>query len=999
MSTTVRDSTLSLEPQAALSGGSLGLTPQARAPAEAWPGDDDPARRYRDAGVLARGGMGEVRIRFDHRLERRVAVKIPILDHPAARQLFVAEARLTAKLTHPGIVAVHDAGYLPDGRPYYTMPILEGRTLAEALASTPAAQRLRLVRHVLDACEAVAYAHREGIVHRDLKPANILVGRFGETVVLDWGLAGPIGRTAPGRVGTPRYMPPEQERCAALDARTDVFALGVTLREVVTGSTDAAITTGLTAELGAIIERATAADPDARYPDGRALADDLIAWFEGRRVAAHDYGLLELLARAWTAHRVPVLATVLTLAGVATATAIGYRRTADERARAQRSEAEAIAAYRHAADNLAQVEIAQALVAMDHHAWSDAELYAAAALVHAPSPHARGVLARFDEAARPQLSQRVELPACRHAVLSPSGHTVACSRGSDIAVGNVDAGWHALGELTSSGTPVAVSEGDPTVLVRELDGRITALDLFGTRAPVEFADLPGNPQRFRLRGRGASWISGVGEFWADLDRGRDALETTRLCLAHGVPSVTARYDDERVVLCQSGTMLRARATDTVATTVVEIAGDAGAPLSIAIDGELAAIGTTRAHILLVDMATQRIVHELVGDHGTPSDLALADGRLAVAHAGDRIDIWDVATGALVTGLASDALGVRWVDGGATLRTVGTAIEDFTMSATPWRPHVQHHESGIAAVTLSSRDEIVSAHGDGRVRVTPRTQVAAAMTLPLHWSVTKDIEASPDGRRVAAVSAQNDELRIFDLDDPLTVESLPARASARVVWLVGDHIVSAPYTGGLLQWRRGVAFEDASDTAVPRMFDLESDADRTAATAVDGRGDIYRLRADDGVPVLVAHLDGASSVAGSGDTVVAAGERRLEVFVDGVSQGVATLDVQEADVSLAPDARRVAVAHTDGSVSIWDVATLTPLARLLGHTGHLPSLAFSSDGAWLFSGGWDGDVRQWSLRSLERPAPELLRTIERAWGRSIDDVLRDRSGLRIAPAGL
>ena len=179
--------------------------------------------------------MGEIRSVYDGRLGRTIALKTPVGRDRVAMVQLVAEATLTARLVHPGIVAIHDAGCTADGQPYYTMPIVHGRSLAEAIAEAEGTSaRLRLVRHFLDACEAIAYAHSQGVLHRDLKPSNILVGRFGETVVVDWGLAGPVGMRAPGVVGTPEYMPPEQARGQALAPTADVFALGITLREILT---------------------------------------------------------------------------------------------------------------------------------------------------------------------------------------------------------------------------------------------------------------------------------------------------------------------------------------------------------------------------------------------------------------------------------------------------------------------------------------------------------------------------------------------------------------------------------------------------------------------------------------------------------------------------------------------------------------------------------------------------------------------------------------------
>lgn len=979
-----------------LSGASLGLV--------SLP-DDDPAdevgfelstqRRYRDAGVLGRGGMGEIRVTFDRRLGRDVAIKTPVLRNPAARRQFVAEAKLTAKLVHPGIVAVHDAGLLPDGQPYYTMPIIEGRTLAEALVASTAEGRLRLVRHFLHACEAVGYAHSERIVHRDLKPANILVGRFGETIVVDWGLAGSIGVRPPGVAGTPSYMAPEQKRGNAIDARADVFALGVTLREIVTGSNVAGAATGAP-ELLAIVERATSEDPDARYADGHALAEDVAAWFEGRRVAAHRYGMLELVARAWSAHRVPLVATLVALVGIAIAAAIGYTRTAAERGRAQESEKMAMAARARAEHSLAQAEVAQAKGAMARSDWAQAELYAAGALTHGPSAQARGVLARFDGAARPRLVRRVELPDCTHAVLSADGWTIACARTDGTVLGRVEGAWTPLETLADRGTPVAVTDAGPTVVMRGSRAHVTAID---PRAPDRLLELspPGaNPHRFHSHGRWVSWVSGTAELWADLDTG--SVELTQSCLGRGnrVPAVVGRRPDgARILVCQDGAVLVSAPDGASTSEALRLPADLGGPLVLAFERtstRRAALATANGEAVVIDFEAGRVLQSFASHSGTPSDIALAEGRLAVADGSGHVDVWEIATGALAVRLSTNGTRVRWLDDGTSLRVVGGAIEDFALARARSRTHLHHSPSGVAAVSLSSDGRhMVSAHGDGALRLSRVDGVHSIAELPLHWSVAKDTEFSPDGRRFVAVSAQGDELQIFDLDDPLLPERWPASAGPRVAWLLGDVVVLARYQDGLEVWRRGKLVRDPRLEHIGRIVDLESDADRRAVTALTDAGEIVRL-SESLEPTFVTQREDAVAVAGSASAIAVLRDGALEVIDgDGTTREV-PLPTTSADLALSPDGRLLAVAHTNGTASLWSTTSLDQLAVLEAHAGHVASVAFDARSEWLVTGGWDGDVRQWSMHGLVRPADGLLAEIEAHWGRTIDGLLAETSGL-------
>src|SRR5690349_13667053 len=236
--------------------------------------------RYRDLGRIASGGFGEVRRVFDTALDRMVAMKILHADvaaRPKVAARFLSEVKLTAGLAHPGIVAVHDWGRLDDGRLWYTMREVRGRTLGEVIDDvheaaddagfheTPSGWTFRrLVDAFGRVCQAVAYAHRRGVVHRDLKPDNIMVGELGDVLVMDWGLgrrvsdvsditdiaepsavvdsvapdAGAEGLTHHGDVlGTPSYMPPEQAlgQLELHGPPSDVYALGAILYHLLAG--------------------------------------------------------------------------------------------------------------------------------------------------------------------------------------------------------------------------------------------------------------------------------------------------------------------------------------------------------------------------------------------------------------------------------------------------------------------------------------------------------------------------------------------------------------------------------------------------------------------------------------------------------------------------------------------------------------------------------------------------------------------------------------------
>ncbi len=342
--------------------------------AEAALASGSEATGFRIDREVARGAMGRIVAARDLRLHRDVVLKQLIDPSPALRARFAREITITAALQHPGIVPVYQAGSLGDGEPFYAMRRVNGRALDVVIAeATTTAARVALVPRVLAAVEAVAYAHSQGVIHRDLKPHNILVGEFGEVVVVDWGLGkrlsdpdDPAGtdpssdanptQTRDGTVlGTPAYMAPEQAAGAAADQRSDVYALGAVLFHVLSGKPPrtgtsitaviesarqgaavslAALTSVVPVDLIAIVERALAPDPADRYVDAAALASDVRDFLAGRLVAAHAYTRPQLVRRWLARYRAWVAAGALAVVLTATVATASFMRIRAERDRA-----------------------------------------------------------------------------------------------------------------------------------------------------------------------------------------------------------------------------------------------------------------------------------------------------------------------------------------------------------------------------------------------------------------------------------------------------------------------------------------------------------------------------------------------------------------------------------------------------------------------------------------------------------------------------------------
>lgn len=343
--------------------------------------------RYTCITEYARGGMGRVLLVNDAHLNRDVALKellpgvygdaaatpTPMRTSAGLVSRFLQEARITGQLEHPSIVPVYELGQRDDGSIYYTMKLVRGRTLGKAIAQAGTLEeRIKLLPHFVDLCQAIAYAHSRRVIHRDLKPANVMVGEFGETVVLDWGLAKIRERedahasgieetirvlrlgdrdaveTAYGQaLGTPSYMPPEQARglLDSVDEHSDIYSLGAILYELITGS---APYTGKSAhdvlckvledhpdpikkrvpnappELIAICERAMQRDPSKRYASAKEIAEEIGRFQSGALVSAHRYSVADRVARFVHRHKAIVATATAAILLLLAATAFYF---------------------------------------------------------------------------------------------------------------------------------------------------------------------------------------------------------------------------------------------------------------------------------------------------------------------------------------------------------------------------------------------------------------------------------------------------------------------------------------------------------------------------------------------------------------------------------------------------------------------------------------------------------------------------------------------------
>lgn len=439
-------------PPSAHIGGTLtdsGRNPDGRPPARR-PDTMERSERYDVVGERARGGLGRILEARDEHLGRTVAIKELLRASTFAESLFVREALITARLQHPGIVPVHEAGRWRSGDPYYVMKLLSGKSLQALIRQKKTlTERMSLLPNVIAVVETIAYAHSQRVIHRDIKPANIMVGKFGETIVVDWGLARddkqpvpPIGESdesgaraeemAPeaeraehtaglvssladtqfathkshssanhdtnkrwqvsgnysvsGKVvGTPAYMSPEQARGEQVDERTDVYALGALLYEVLTGrppypgaklqdvldkvlaGPPEPLAESLTrdneqvkADLSTIVAKAMARDRNERYPTAEELTADLKRFQTGQLVSVHQYSAWTLFRRWLRRHRTEIGIALAAAVLLAIMGALSVHRVIEEKNIATAERAQARAAQQTAEEQSTQLIFLQA---------------------------------------------------------------------------------------------------------------------------------------------------------------------------------------------------------------------------------------------------------------------------------------------------------------------------------------------------------------------------------------------------------------------------------------------------------------------------------------------------------------------------------------------------------------------------------------------------------------------------------------------------------------
>ncbi|MFO0684100.1 MAG: protein kinase [Sandaracinus sp.] len=972
--------------------------------------------RYRRGAELGRGGMGRVVLAVDEHLGREVAIKEIHGAHDGvsigALSRFLREARITGQLEHPNIVPVHELGRRADGSFYYTMKRIRGRSLAAALRDLPGVdERLKLLRHFRDVCEAVAYAHARGVVHRDLKPDNVMVGEFGETLVVDWGIAKVLGAAeAPGdpfeerldafrladgpltvaghAIGTPAYMSPEQARgdLELIDERSDVWGLGAILFELLTGRPPfvapttlallhavleepvprvLALAPGAPPELAAIVDRALCRERSERYGSAKELGDEIGSYQDGRRVRAYRYGAWERVRRFVRRNRAASIAAgsiFLAVTGAALFMTWSYR-------------AERVA--RRAAETRALIAEAGRLDQLGHRPHAFALLRAASELGGADLEPALARAGLFAHAAEAQ-----PIVMAGHAGLvhdarfaADGARLLTCSddrtiREWDVATGALlrtiphDRRIHVLEVFPDGAHWITTSDTDEAAHV--------ALTVWDAARGVPERDVATGvfPESIALSPDGRRVAVG------------DRLGVARIFdLASGEGRVVAEHGGwvRALVFSPDGRELAVGGRG----PRVQVVSDAGTRTLDGLEGEVRTLdwsGDGRIAAgrqdgsLVLARAADGVIERVVAAHGAPVTRARfsPDGtRVGTASEDASARLWSAASGALVfdlphrgrvEALAFDPTGAR----------VATAELDAHV-ADVWTLPVQSglvlhgHEAWVHdAVFSPDGATIASASRDGTVRLWSAASGAEERVLRGHEGSVY-VARYARGGSLLATGGRDGTVRLWRPSSGELIRTIAAHGDAvyDLVFLGETRIASISVDGSLRVSSVDDGSASWSHASSTPLDAIASHDDWIAVGDTTGAIEIWQVGEEATARRLEGHTGAVSALAVSADGALLASaglDGRVilwETASGRLVREVAHLDRGVGSLGLSPDDARLVGGAEDGTVLVWDVATGHLVTTLSGHAGNVRAVAFSPSGDRIVSGGADQTVRIWS----------------------------------------
>jgi eukaryotic-like serine/threonine-protein kinase len=947
-----------------------------------------------DIGLeIGRGGMGRVLAARDLRIGRPVAIKELRGKSPSLAARFEREARVTARLQHPGIVPIYEIGHWPDGTPFYAMRMVDGRMLRVAIdRATSLVQRLAMLPNVIAACEAVAFAHGQRVIHRDLTPSNILVGSYGETVVIDWGLAkdltggsedpeadDPYRTTPEGNaltgvgtvVGTAAYMPPEQARADVVDERADVYALGAILYHLLAGRSPYPATAGALEavkagpptpiekvapraprDLVSIVTKAMARDPRDRYPSARELADELRRFQTGRLVEAHVYTRLELIKRFVNRHRAPVIVVVAATLVLAAIAYVSVSRILTSRSTARETVRQLV------------VEKGRVELLAGNSGRAAAYLYDA----YRDGARTPDVRLMLDQAVA-GLDSASTLYDCggdaRWVELSPDGKALAAAchdRGKIVSGAE-----HTLGggngfdwvRYTDDGSRLVTSGDDGVARLWESSGKLLRTFKHGDR-PITFSTFTHDGTRLLTTG-----FDGNARIW---DTATGAL--LREIQVSNVPVYgVISHEGRRIVFTMT---INGDGKGWDADTGEQLGKiDHGAQVlgaELSRDGKLAITCGLDSRVKVWEIPSERLIYTLDGHTDAVWKCVFSrDTKLALTAGNDgTARVWDLATGRMITSVSHGTGVIVW---SAHFDRTGTRF--YTLGA-DGRVKVWDVHSGALLsafdtargkyAAFSQTGQLAIARGDGRVQVVQDPSGGRIGYTPA--PDRRLVDVSPDGQ-VALVEDRRTLLHPLELYATRTGERLGTLAIRAPVSIGKRGQLAAVSDAGvaIVDMHTGAAVKQLAPDCTPSALHLAGSGERLAIVCPGG-GKVVDIASGHaiaqlpGITELMLSDDGARAITlanhrAAGVWTIATGARMpLPLTGDVIPLGFADGGKRVAFASIVPKTR----PHV---VTLLDADSGRPLL-VEQDTNVTPG--FDPTGRWLTTIGSDREVTVWSTDS-------------------------------------
>jgi len=980
--------------------------------------------RFTIIRAYASGGLGEVYVARDEELQRQVAIKKikeRYSDHAESRARFLQEAKITGLLEHPGIVPVYGLGEHADGRLFYAMRLIRGESLKDAIDrfhkdnssdrdSLPRTMELRqLLGRLIAVCNAVAYAHSQGVLHRDLKPENIMLGSYGETLVVDWGLAKVITQpetvdeecepscqsgvqhssslTQVGRtLGTPQFMSPEQAAGLfdRLTPASDVYSLGATLYYLLTGKlafgeVDADLiphfvqagdfprprnlNVGVSPVLEAICLKAMARKPENRYASARALADDLEHWLADETVTAYSEPRIERLGRWTRRHRTwlglfTALAIVVVTATIAGALLVTARQRQElEARRADRMEqfaAEANRSHTEAEKRRHEAEEQR----------NRAEINEARAQRYLYFSRINMADRAWQEAhVRRMRELLLEERERQDDILGFEWRYLWGLLQSSILV--LEEHHDAIDGLAVSpdGQRVASASQDKTVRIWNLaTGRCEHV-LRGHTGPVHAVAF--DPSGNLLA---SASFDGTVNLWSippsERRRSPPPISTLR---GHTGPvySVAFSHDGKRLASASGDTTIRIWELGAVATSK-----------------ELAPSSVLSGHKKPVKSVAF-----------SPDDnlLASGDGESSETYQPGEIKLWDTVQAREIVTLKEHTGPINCVTFSPGGNFLATSSQDRTIKV--WdlaakngripkssRFTMSGHGDSVFGLAYSPDGKrIASASEDRTIKIWDATRGMELLTLRGHMSQVAAVSFLPDGDRI--VTASDDHtLRVWSTSSSPETRTLAGHArdvncvafSPSATFLATG---SDDNTIKLWDWKAGKEIRTLTGHAAGvNRVEYSPDGTLLASASCDGTVKIWDPATGREKLSLPDHGSCVYGLAFSPlGRHLASGAKDSKVKIWDISsgqQGKSTLPCQQfsgdgtgvTSIAYAPDGKRLAASFTSGTLTEWELATGRQILSVNNNTDRLLCITYSPDGELIAGAGQDRTVRIWDATS-------------------------------------